>query len=425
MKATTKTRLILYFIYWKTALLFLLLLILQPAIAQEYSFRNPQRVFGSNLQTGSWYRFSDVKAGTDAYIRIDDMTSGITLTELDRTSDGYQDAFQPSLRIPARRDGYVEFSVFFVDAGTQNLQVQPDFAVSGIDVDGTTSGSRQLYEYVAFDMGGGYTDFDMVNGQLSIQQNGNLFTGKNATGVDNSGVDTSATAFMFTAITNNISSIIVRVGIDNNINSTQNRNASVYFKPFSYANSAVLPLAQAINFSGTEKEDGIYLLWQMATPAYVRTVILEKSVDGVNYDAIQEYVVQPAMGNGEKMNYKDPAFRLSPHNYYRLHILLKNGQQQFSNILSFPSQGNISGYALYPTIVTTTLGIRFEAEKAETASFELSDYSGNIVYRKKQRLEKGINNFSTELPANLAPGTYIATLKTPKQLYSRQVIIRR
>jgi hypothetical protein len=371
-----------YWLLWRILLIVLPLLAAKAVVAQNFNFRNPTRISGTNLQVGAVYRFANVKGGTDALVRINAMTNGTTLDELDRTDDGYGQAFQPAISVPANRNGYVEFIITFVNSGaTTPPQTQPNFAVSAVDVDGSTSGSRRLYEYVAFNVGGGFVDFDGIAGQVTVSNNGNLFTARNSTGTDYSGMDTANRQFMFSAVNNNVSSFTVRAGIENNFTSEQTRNMSVYFKRFTFPNSVVLPLAPIVDFKGAEKENGIHLQWNYTTTRFVKSVSLE-----------------------------------------RLRTNMITGQEIYSAILSFPLQGSVNNFNLYPTVFTSTIALSFKAEKEADAVFELATYTGKVVYSRRQRLQKGINSFSAGSFSHLHAGMYIATLKTPEQVCSQQVI---
>jgi hypothetical protein len=411
-----------YWLLWRILLIVLPLLAAKAVVAQNFNFRNPTRISGTNLQVGAVYRFANVKGGTDALVRINAMTNGATLDELDRTDDGYGQAFQPAISVPANRNGYVEFIITFVNSGaTTPPQTQPDFAVSAVDVDGSTSGSRRLYEYVAFNVGGGFVDFDGITGQVTVSNNGNLFTARNSTGTDFSGMDTANRQFMFSAVNNNVSSFTVRVGIENNFTSEQTRNMSVYFKRFAFPNSVVLPLAPIVDFKGAEKENGIHLQWNYTTTRYVKSVSLERSTDALNYTHEKEFLVDPAAGQ-ETVQYVDAGARVSNRVYYRLRTNMITGQEIYSAILSFPLQGSVNNFNLYPTVFTSTITLSFKAEKEADAVFELATYTGKVVYSRRQRLQKGINSFSAGSFGHLHAGMCIATLKTPEQVCSQQVI---
>jgi hypothetical protein len=107
-------------------------------------------------------------------------------------------------------------------------------------VDGVSnfdSHGHNLYEFDQVDMGGGYVDFSTVGGELSISQSGNWFTGTNIGGVDYPGRDTSAQQVMFSIINANVTTVVLRFGINNQTSKSAEREHSVYFKKFVFNNS--------------------------------------------------------------------------------------------------------------------------------------------------------------------------------------------
>lgn len=219
-----------------------ILLVSGQAYAQpDYKFKNPQKLSGTALRTGAVYLFEDVKTGVDAKLTITSISSGVTLTQLDGGS-GYPETLQPTLQIDSWKSGYVEMKIDFLVANTNSPSVQAQIAATCIDVDGVTNydgHGRNLYEFDQINMGGGYVDFNTVGGELSIAQSGDWFTGTNIAGVDYPGRDTSAKAVMFSVINVNVSSMTVRVGINNQTSNSATRERSVYFKRFVFPNSSL------------------------------------------------------------------------------------------------------------------------------------------------------------------------------------------
>ena len=107
--------------FFKSILATILLFISTAVIAQpKFNFRNPVLESGTALNVGATYRFPNVRNNVDALVKIDAMVGGITLTNIDRTADGFQEAFQPEYNIPAAKNGYIDFTVTFVKKGNNN-----------------------------------------------------------------------------------------------------------------------------------------------------------------------------------------------------------------------------------------------------------------------------------------------------------------
>ena len=223
--------------------LVLLLLFLEiTANAQpKYDFRNATKISGTDRQAGALYRFPNVRTGTDALVTITTITGGLTLDNLDGTSSGFAEAFQPVITAPANSKGYVEFSIVFVTAGTSTPVMQTEVPITPIDVDGQVN---KVYEFDdIYRYTGSYVDYNMLGGELQVSYpTASLVEGMNIAGVDYGGVDTTAKQVMFTVVNASISTLVVRTGADNKSNSSQQRLRSLYFQKFIYPNS-ILALA--------------------------------------------------------------------------------------------------------------------------------------------------------------------------------------
>src|SRR5580765_5291938 len=68
------------------------------ATAPLYKFKNPTLISGTGGQINAVYRFPGVKTtggNLDALVKIQNKVGNITLDNIDRTADGYAEAFQP------------------------------------------------------------------------------------------------------------------------------------------------------------------------------------------------------------------------------------------------------------------------------------------------------------------------------------------
>lgn len=204
----------------------------------RYEFRNGTRISGTDRKVGAMYRFSNVRTGIDALVSITAITGGVTLTRLDGTSSGFDEALQPEITIPARSSGYVEFTISFVTTGTLLPAIQAEVAITPIDVDGETN---KVYEFdEIFRSGSSYVDYNLLGGAIKINYlSGNLVQGINTAGITYNGVDTTAKQVMFSVVNANVSSVILRVGADNQSSTSQDRLRSIYFQKFTYPNSVL------------------------------------------------------------------------------------------------------------------------------------------------------------------------------------------
>ncbi|MBS1655842.1 MAG: hypothetical protein JSU05_13405, partial [Bacteroidetes bacterium] len=93
--------------------------------APKFSFQNPTLVSGTDKQVNAVYRFPSVITGVDALVTIQGITGNISLRNIDRTADGYGEAFQPEYKIGGLSNAYIDFLITFVQAGTNTSLDQP------------------------------------------------------------------------------------------------------------------------------------------------------------------------------------------------------------------------------------------------------------------------------------------------------------
>lgn len=204
----------------------------------RYVFRNSTKISGIDRKVGALYRFPNVRTNTDALVSITAITGGITLTKLDGTSSGFDEALQPEISIPAHSNGYVEFTITFVTAGTTTPALQAEVPITPIDVDGELN---KVYEFdEIFLSSSAYVDYNLLGNALQLNYlSTNLVQGINTAGITYNGIDTSARQVMFSVVNANVSSVILRVGANNPSSQSQDRLRSIYFQKFIYPNSVL------------------------------------------------------------------------------------------------------------------------------------------------------------------------------------------
>ena len=106
----------------------------QAQTAPIFSFNSWSLETGTALTAGAVYRFANVSSGVDALVTISTITSGITLRNIDRTIDGYSEAFQPEYRVNGSTNGYIEFQIRFVNGGGNTTSPRPLVSATGLDI---------------------------------------------------------------------------------------------------------------------------------------------------------------------------------------------------------------------------------------------------------------------------------------------------
>ncbi|HOZ68634.1 MAG TPA: T9SS type A sorting domain-containing protein [Chitinophagaceae bacterium] len=391
----------------------------QAQAAPIFSFSSYSLESGTALSNGAVYRFSNVTTGVDALVTISAVTSGITLRNIDRTIDGYGEAFQPEYRINGNTNGYIEFQIRFVNSGTSTTSNRPIVSATGLDIDGSPSGSNSLKEFNRIDMGGGSYEFNSYNAELTVSQSGTAVSGNNYTGnLFGALVDTTAKEVMFSVTNTNVGSMTYRIGSNNETSGSSTRYASLYYKKFTYQHFP-LAISGLMSFDGVAVNNKVKLSWELAANKYSK-VVLEKSNTSANFTKVYE----ANSGSFDHSGYTDADVQ-GGQLFYRLCATNLEGKTEYSSVIAVKVSGLVKNEMnVYPSLIQTgaTLAVAL-AEKTE-GTVLISDLSGRIVKQQKVNLQAGSNSIAVDGFDNFAKGNYIVALRTPAVVYSRKVVVQ-
>lgn len=415
-----KTNFIRYSIFYVSTMLISTLLLAQ--VGPDYRFTSPTLVSGTALQTGAIYRFPTVKTGFDALVEIKFISSGTTITNIDRTADGYSEAFQPEVNVSGYTDGYADFKITFVNAGSSIPALQTNVDASALDIDGRENGSENLYEYNQIDMGGGYYDFNTTSGEVVVSTIGTAYKAMNIMGIMRGAyVDTAAHDNMFTVTSNNISSFTFRAGANNETSGASTRYSSLYFMKFIYDNPVPLALPNIHNFQGSKNGNHVTLSWKMDTSEDLMSVLLERTDNGKDYVVIGDFY--SAKQTSLQNHFTDDVTN-SGNVSYRLKLVSLTGEIKYSNILVFRIGDDQFGKTLevYPSVFTTQFTAKVNSTVTEEGILQMIDLSGRIVYHKQVKLQVGVNNISVNDINIHSKGNFIIAFRSGSSLLTRKVI---
>lgn len=396
----------------------------QQAHAQTapiFNFSNVTLESGTALTAGAVYRYSNVAAGVDALVTVSTITAGITLRNIDRTIDGYPEAFQPEYRITGNTNAYIDFQIRFVTAGTSTESARPLVDVTGLDIDGSltgSSGGTSLKEYNRIDLGGGTYEFNSINSQITVSQTGTAITGSNYTGtLFGALVDTAAKEVMFSVTNSNVGTLYYRVGSNNQTTSTSTRYASLYFKKFTYQHYP-LAVTGLLSFDAVTRNNKVELNWSLAQGKYSR-IELEKSTDASTFASV--YTDEVAATDGAWVD----AAHQQGQVFYRIKATGVTGKVEYSSVVTVRfAQAAPGTMSVYPTLIHTAATVGVEMAAKTTAQLVVTDFSGRLLKQKNLNLQAGQNNIALDGFDNLAKGNYIVAIRTPSGMLSKQVVVQ-
>jgi hypothetical protein len=386
----------------------------------EYSFKNSTLFAGTNLQPGAIYLFTNVKPGVDARIEIKSIIGGIAINNIDGTSTGFSDAFQPFINVLPNANGYIEFELRFYTAGTSTLMNQSYVPMTPIDIDGQTYDDGVLYETDQIELKSGYYNYSMSTSELAVGKISNWVWGRNTSGWSYPGIDTTATSVMFTVVNGGVNTIRFRVGAQNSSpTESELRLRSVYFKNFAYPNG-LLPENLITDFKGNAFGNQVKLAYEISEPEKVKSVVIERSGNEMDFKSIGE---KNAFGSQKRYDFIDE--QPSGLSFYRLKLILQNDNILYSNILRFESSTVATeAFKVFPTLVNDQITVQLKNTLEAFATLQIFDFNGRMVRSQQVRLQKGIQNFTISNLTNLSNGNYIVVAKAGTQQFQQKIMIQ-
>lgn len=377
--------------------------------ASSFNFNfTPSLVTGTALQVGAVYKYEGVTPGVDAVLSIDSLIGGATVVKIDDNSGGlgYSEGFQPEIKDgPTSGESYAVFKITYKITGTNVLHSLNTFSITALDIDGTAT----MKEFDQIGMGVGATAAYRSSPShiLLTQVAPGTFRGINSDGVDQSGIDTSLTANMFTVTNSNVSSFTLKLGTVKT-NSTQNsRQFGIYMKGFVYPNLATLPV-KLESFTATLNGSKVDLKWITSQELDLNHFVIEKSYDGKNFS---DAGIVFAYGNtSERKSYSFPDNIANVQQtviYYRLRSVDNDGNSKLSEtrIIRLGKQSEMLKMVTYPNPASSELRVTVPAAwQNKAVMLEVFNFNG-----QKIKTIKNTNASQTETIAvdALAKGFYL------------------
>ena len=109
-------------------------------------FASPVLVSGIAGQKDATYKFSNVIAGVDAYVKIRDIENGAILVNIDDSTLGYYDAWQPTIGGPGVfGTSYIKWTIEFKTTSGSDYKF-PLMDLTAVDIDGDNSRVREFID---------------------------------------------------------------------------------------------------------------------------------------------------------------------------------------------------------------------------------------------------------------------------------------
>jgi hypothetical protein len=363
-------------------------------------FANPVLIGGTDGQVGAIYRFPNVAPGLDCHIQILALGNGAQLGEIDNTTQGYYDAWQPYVTAGANDTSYLDWLITFKKGGTYTDTVLPCLAITAVDVDGDNA---SLKEFVRAATPGAYAVDPFTVLTVGFDGTYNTATGQITTIPS---IDTNHREAMFQMNFANKSSIIYRNGSISTKNTTDVRHTCIYFKPFFQDILVILPV-KLHSFSATVINQSTRLAWMVQEESSMYSYVVQRSTDGIQWTEIDKIYAVNAPGYNSYYVYDEQ--RPDGIAYYRLHLTDNTGRRSFSTVVQ---AGNNAVQALSvktAILLQKSLSLQVNSPVPDGYSVRLYTMQGQLVAQKQFVIAAGMNQLTTELPP-VSEALYILTI---------------
>lgn len=181
-------------------------------------------------------------------------------------------------------------------------------------------------------------------------------------------------------------------------------------------NEPPLAAEDELQFDGTAAEKQMQLNWKYAAEQK-KDIILEKSADNNNFDALKAYAADEV--GPQPFSYTDLAEKPNTVLYYRLRLVDEEGVTSFSRTLSLTSSQSLGeGIEIFPNPAQTNIAVTVKNPGDKKLQLAIFDISGREVYT-----EELVNGCCKVDISPWSRGTYIIVIKNDEAVISRQKVL--
>jgi hypothetical protein len=185
----------------------------------------------------------------------------------------------------------------------------------------------------------------------------------------------------------------------------------------------VLPV-QFLQLTGVLQGSYVTLNWTVIASKEVDHFEVERSTDNSNY--IKTGTVSQLVKLNEQQNFTftDDVGNVNKEIiYYRIKVIGKAGEIQYSNILSIRKQQSKTGLSIMPNPARDHISLIFFAEKESEVTIRLIDNLGKSVMLQKQKVMKGNNTLQLHGLDKYSNGIYSLQLFVNGEIITQKLVL--
>ncbi|MES2779802.1 MAG: T9SS type A sorting domain-containing protein, partial [Bacteroidota bacterium] len=192
--------------------------------------------------------------------------------------------------------------------------------------------------------------------------------------------------------------------------------------------SLTFPLpVELLNFSAQPLDElNVSLNWATATETNSSHFEIERSTDGKHFESLAKL---DAMGESKTVStysYEDVSSPFQTYSivYYRLKMVDRDGQFEYSEIVSVSNQNNhlLANVDVHPNPFNANVIMAFESMTETEVTFEVRDITGKMMGTFTKQAKAGKNMIQVDNLKNLPSGFYFMTILLDNSLQTIKLI---
>ena len=186
----------------------------------------------------------------------------------------------------------------------------------------------------------------------------------------------------------------------------------------------VLPV-QFLNFTGLQVNTQVPLKWSLITAKEVDHFEIERSLDNTTYTKTGIVSDAVTLGMPQNFTYTDDIAGISNEIiYYRLKVICKTGEINYSNVLVVRLRQTKITVNISPNPASNFVTVNMFTDKNMQVKILLIDKVGKTILKRAENLVRGYNNISIGLET-YSEGVYAMIIETPDEKIVKQLMIIR
>ena len=185
----------------------------------------------------------------------------------------------------------------------------------------------------------------------------------------------------------------------------------------------VLPV-KFLNLTGVLQAQKVLLSWKVIADKEVDHFEVERSINNTTFTKTGTVTKTIRLNTIEDLAFTDDVSNVnSDVIYYRIKVIGKAGEVQYSNILVIRKQLNKTGLSIAPNPAKDNVSISFFAEKESVVTIRLIDDNGKLVLLKDQKVSKGNNTIQLTGLDRYSSGIYVIQVYVNSEVVSQKLVL--